>query len=187
MKTRPFLLRCLIIVILSGFFYRTATGQETKECKSKAKIEVKDMEAMKALVIKADIATSEVGPKMGEIYEFLFNYMMQNQISPVGPPFAVYLSFEPEGNTVFEAGLPVAEETAGSGEVEYREYPATKVVSLLYTGSYEKMMPAYEEIMQYISDNNIKDKGISWETYLTDPNEEPDPEKNQTIISFPIE
>jgi effector-binding domain-containing protein len=187
MKTKPIFMKLFIILLLTGIFSWSGTAQETKDCKKKAKVEVKEMKAQKALVIKADVPTSEVGPKMGEIYEFLFNYTVQNQISPVGPPFAVYLSYDPEGNTVFEAGLPVAEEASGSGEVEYREYPATKAVSMLYTGPYEKMEPAYEKLMQYIKENNLKDKGTAWETYLTDPNEEPDPEKYQTIISFPIE
>jgi effector-binding domain-containing protein len=187
MKTKPFLIKCFIVLLLTGIYYWTATAQETSESGTDFKIEVKDMEAQKALVIKADIPTPEVGPKMGEIYEYLFNYMVQNQISPVGPPFAVYLSFDPQGNTVFEAGLPIEEESSGSDDVEYREYPATKVVSLLYTGPYEKMEPAYTKMMQYISENNLKSKGMSWEIYLTDPNEEPDPEKYQTIINFPIE
>lgn len=187
MKTKPFFMKFFIVLLVMGIYSWTVLAQESEECKTKTKIDVKDMQAQKALVIKADIPTSEVGPKMGEIYEYLFNYMGQNQINPVGPPFAVYLSFDPEGNTVFEAGLPVAEETAGSGEVEYREYPATKTVSMLYTGPYEKMVPAYEKIMQYVSENNLKWKGMSWEIYLTDPSEEPDPEKYQTIISFPIE
>ncbi len=187
MKTRPLLLKCFIVTLLAGIYSWTATAQETEECNSKPKIELKDMEAMKALVIKADIPTSEVGPKMGEIYEYLFNYMMQNQVTPVGPPFALYLSFDPQGNTVFEAGLPIAEETTDSEEVEYREYPAAKVVSMLYTGPYEKMEPAYEQIIKYMRDNKLKAVGTSWEIYLTDPNEEPDPEKYQTIINFPIE
>ena len=187
MKTKPFFMKFFIVLLLTGIYSWTLTAQETEECKTKARIEVKDMQAQKALVIKSDVPTSEVGSKMGEIYGFLFNYTIQNQIAPVGPPFAVYLSFDPEGNTVFEAGLPIAEEAAGSGEVEYREYPATKAASMLYTGPYEKMEPAYEKIMQYIKENNLKDKGVAWETYLTDPNEEPDPEKYQTIISFPIE
>ncbi len=187
MKTKPLLMKFFIVLLLTGIYSRAVLAQESEECKTKAKIEVKDMKAQKALVIKADMPTAEIGQKMGEMYEYLFNYTVQNQITPVGPPFAVYLSFDPEGNTVFEAGLPVAEETSGSGEVEYREYPATKAVSVLYTGPYEKMIPVYEKIMQYIEENSLKAKGMSWEIYLTDPNEEPDPEKYQTIISFPIE
>jgi effector-binding domain-containing protein len=187
MKTKPFFMKFLMILLLTGIYSLAVIAQESKECKTESKIEVKVMGAQKALVIKADVPTAEVGPKMGEIYGFLFNYTVQNQINPVGPPFAVYLSFDPEGNTVFEAGLPVAEVVSGSGEVEYREYPATKAVSLLYTGPYEKMGPAYEKIMQYISENNLKDKGIAQEVYLTDPNEEQDPEKFQTIINFFIE
>lgn len=187
MKAKPFFMKFLILFLLTGMYSWTVKAQEDEECKTKSKIDVKDMQAQKALVIKADMPTAEIGQKMGEIYEFLFNYTVQNQITPVGPPFAVYLSFDPEGNTVFEAGVPIAEEASGSGEVEYREYPATKAVSMLYTGPYEEMAPTYEKIMKYISENNLKSKGMCWEIYLTDPNEEPDPAKYQTIISFPIE
>jgi len=185
MKNKSLFMSLFLTITLAGFISCALIAQETEECQSDFKIE--NLDAIKALVIKADIPTSQVGPKMGEIFEKVFGYIGQNQITPAGPPFAVYLSFDPQGNTVFETGVPVSDEVSGSGEIEYREYPATKVVEMVYTGSYENMGPAYQKIMDYMKENNLKAKGISWEIYLTDPSAEPDPNKYQTIIMFPIE
>lgn len=150
------------------------------------KIEVKNIDASKALITKMDVETSQVGPSMGEAYGKLFAFLGQKNVQPTGAPFAVYLKFDPQGNTVYEAGVPVKEKVESTGDVQYKEYPAMKVVSVLHTGSYEKMIPVYEALDKYVKENKLKATGVSWEVYLTDPNETA-PEQNQTIIYFPIE
>ncbi|MFO7655612.1 MAG: GyrI-like domain-containing protein [Bacteroidales bacterium] len=186
MKTKPFFMMIAVMLFFTGFNLSVSAQKKQSDCPSGPKIEVKNVDAQKAFVIKAEVPTSEVGPKMGELYGKLFAYMGQNQVQPAGPPFAVYYSFDPKGNTVFEAGVPVAAKTGTDGDVVYKEFEAMKVVSTLYVGPYEKMLPVYEAMQKYVKDNNLKDNGTAWETYLTDPNEEKDPEKFQTIIWFPV-
>ena len=105
MKTKPLILKVLVCLFLAGQFH-VAGAQDQEKTTVPLKIEIKHIDAQKALIIKADVPTSEVGPKMGEMYGELFSYLGQNQINPVGPPFAVYYSFDPQGNTIFEAGVP---------------------------------------------------------------------------------
>ncbi len=162
-------------------------SQDTGKKSCDSKIEIKNIEAQKALIIKADVPTSSIGEKMSEMYGKLFGYLGQKQKQPTGPSFAAYSKFDPQGNTVFEAGVPLAEKIEGEGEIEYKEYPAMKVVSMLYIGPYENMMPAYEKIQKYIEENNLKSNNTPWELYLTDPTSEPDPNKYQTLIYFPVE
>lgn len=148
-------------------------------------IEVKKMDGYKALVLKADIPTSQIGEKMGEMYGKLFSYIQDQNIETAGPTFAVYYSFDPNGNTSFEVGVPVKSKVNGNGEVQFKEYPPTKAVTAMYMGSYDKMEPVYQALEKYIQDNNLKKEGTSWEVYYTDPNEVK-PEDNQTLVYFPI-
>ncbi|MBN2348809.1 MAG: GyrI-like domain-containing protein [Bacteroidales bacterium] len=152
---------------------------------SQSKIEVKSVQPMSALVIKAEVPTAEIGPKMGELYGMLFNYLTELEMQPSGPPFSVYYEFDPQGNTVFEAGVPLDDVVEGEGDILYKDFPAMKVVSTLYTGSYENMMPVYEDLEAYLKENKLESNNIVWEIYLTDPNEV-GPEENQTIIYYQI-
>jgi effector-binding domain-containing protein len=160
-------------------------AQETKVKSDSLKIEVKQVEAQKAIVIKVTVATREIGQKMGEVYGKLFSYSGANNITPAGPPFSVYYEFDPNGNTTFEAGFPVSQVVKSEGDVVYKEYPAMKVVSTLYVGPYEKMMEPYTALDKYIKDNKLETIKTSWEVYLTNPMEVK-PEENKTIIYFPI-
>jgi len=174
-------LLCMIIMSFIFFLQSNVFSQG-----SHTPIEVKDMSAMKALVIKADIPMSELGTKMGEVYGKVFTYIGEKGLSPVGGAFAVYYSWEPNGNVVFEAGVPVSEKVEGSGDIEYKEFPQVKAVSTLYTGSYEGFHPVYADLQTYIAENKLETTGVSWEIYLTDPSTMQDPNQNQTLIYFPL-
>lgn len=185
MKTKPFKFRRinLAIFLLSCLLF-SINAQENIEGES-SKFEIKEVEAVKALVIKSDVPMSEIGDAMGKVYGQLFGYVEANNIQPAGPPFAVYLKWDPEGNVVFESGIPVAKTEKGKDDVVYKEYPSMKVLSTLYKGSYEKMEPIYNELMEFMKTEKLEGDDTAWEIYLTDPNEVA-PEENQTIIYFPI-
>jgi len=175
-------------VILAGLFFLfihpVSVFTQDKECKSI--IEVKQVEAQKAIVIKYDVPNKDIGPAMGKAFEKLYGFLMSNNIVPAGPPFSVYYSFDPNGNTVFEVGVPVSGPFNGNEELVYKEFPAVKAVSTLYKGPYENMQPVYSELSNYIASNGFEATGTSWEVYLTDPSQETDPKDYQTIIYFPV-
>ncbi len=178
------LISLFAIALLLTAFYVSPTQKNEN---SAPKIEIQQVDAQKAIVIKADIPMSEISTKMGEIYQQLFTYLDKKSIAPAGPPFAVYYSYEPEGNVVFEGGIPVQEKVDNDGDITYMEYPEMKVVSTLYVGVYEQMEGIYMELDQYLKDNKLESTGTTWEVYLTDPNEVASPEENQTLIYFPIQ
>jgi effector-binding domain-containing protein len=180
------LMKIVFLIIAVAAMPIHAFSQEKADACSTLKFEVKEVKGQKAVVVKMTIASSEVGPKMGEAYGKLFGYLGQNKIQPAGAPFAVYLEFNPAGNTTFEAGVPVTSPIETQGDFIYREYPTMKVLSTLYTGAYEKMAPVYEAIEKYMKDKGLQSTNIAWEIYLTDPKQVKDPGENQTIIYFPL-
>ena len=185
MKTKSVKISHLTIILqlLIGLCV-SVQAQESNESET-SKFDIKEVDAVKALVIKSEVPMAEIGPTMGKVYEQLFSYLGASNMQPAGPPFAVYLSWDPEGNVVFESGVPVAKAEAGKDDIVYKEYPAMKVLSTLYIGAYDKMEPVYQEIMEHMKTNNLEGNDTSWEIYLTDPNEVA-PEENKTMIYFPI-
>ena len=99
MKTKSLFISLVSIALLTS---NTMAQEESKW--SNTPIEVKSIEASKAIVMKADVPMSSISEKMGEIYKTVFTYIQENSIIPAGPAFAVYYSFEPEGNIVIRTG-----------------------------------------------------------------------------------
>ncbi|MBN2764007.1 MAG: GyrI-like domain-containing protein [Bacteroidales bacterium] len=175
-------------LILAGMFflYAGSVSVFSQDTGSKSVIEVIQVDAQKAVVLKSEVPSNAVGPAMGKAYEALYGYVMSNNITPAGPPFAVYYSYDPNGNTVFEAGVPVNGPVDGNDEIVYKEFPAMKVVSTQYKGAYEAMENVYSELTKYMTDNRLESTGTSWEVYMTDPSQVTDPNDNETLIYFPV-
>jgi effector-binding domain-containing protein len=183
MKTK--LVLSIVICILNCSI-ATLSAQDTEKKSSHTDILLKQIDAQKAVLIKAEVPMAFIGEKMGELYQILFNYLQEKGIAPAGAAFAIYYSYDPDGNTVFEAGVPVAEAIEGKDSIIYREFPEMKVVSTLYTGAYEDMGPVYGELQKYLEENKLESTGSSWEVYLTDPSMVKDPSQNRTLIYFPV-
>jgi len=176
----------LSVLVLYSLFFAAYAGKGKGNAPAQQKIEVKQIDAQKAVVIKVTVASSEIMNKMGELYGKLFSYLGTNNMQPSGAPFAVYYEYNPQGNVTFEAGMPVSATVKDNDDIKYKEYPAMKVVSTLYFGPYDKAGPTYEMIQKYIKDNKLQQTGATWEVYLTNPQEEQDQSKYKTMIYFPV-
>jgi effector-binding domain-containing protein len=187
MKTNLICLKILLAgVILSGLSINTARAQDTEATWSNTPFEVKEIDPVKALIIKAEIPMSEIGTKMGELYGLLYAYLETANIKPIGPPFAVYYTWDPEKNIVFEAGVPVEKKIKTDETVSYKEYEGMNALTTKYTGAYEAMEPVYTKLMEYMQTEKLESAGVSWEVYLTDPHEVESQDLNQTIIYFQL-
>jgi effector-binding domain-containing protein len=170
-------------VLLNPF---TLFAQDKEGKVSDPVIEVKQVEAQKAIVVRFDVPSNKIGSAMGDAYGKLFGFLGTSGIAPAGPVFAVYYSYNPEGNTVFEAGVPLSDSVSGNEEIMFREFPAMKVVMTQYKGPYDAMEPIYTELNKYMSANGLETDGTSWEVYLTNPDQVTDPKDNLTLIYFPL-
>ena len=187
MKTKTLFSAVIFYLLIFNITTNLSYSQEPAAKADQPLIEIKTIPLQQTIIMKAEVPTKDIGRKMGEMYSTLFSYAGQNNIQPTGAPFAVYYTFDPKGNTSFEVGFPVASKINGSDSISYKEFPAMKVVSSLYKGSYENMMTIYTQLQDYIKKNDLKTNGASWEVYLTDPQQVTNPNDNQTLIYFPIE
>jgi effector-binding domain-containing protein len=96
-----------------------------------------------------------------------------------------------------EAGFTVREAVSGQGRIQPGSFPAGSYASIIYTGDFKDMMQAHIALEQWIKEQGLKEKihasdgKVRWggrtEFYLVDPDNEPDPDRWQTEITFLLE
>ncbi len=64
--------------------------------------------------------------------------------------------------------------------------PAGRVVEAIHVGPYDTMEKTYAEIEDYLADEGLTPAEVMWETYLSDPDTEPDPAAWRTLICWPL-
>lgn len=129
---------------------------------------------------------SDMGQKMGEVYGKLSTFFQQNNLEMAGPPLCFYHVWNPEGYIHFEAAIPVLETIGDQGEIVVSEVHKTKAVEYLHVGSYDDLGTAHELLGAYLIEHGYQMAGAPFEEYLTDPSNEPDPAKWQTLVVYPI-
>jgi len=63
--------------------------------------------------------------------------------------------------------------------------PSTKVATTCHMGRYDKLRDAYDALEKWVHDHGFERNGLHWEVYLTDPEVQPDPRLQQTIVIMP--
>jgi len=102
----------------------------------------------------------------------------------VGPPFAIYYNMDME-NLDTELGFPVRQALPGRGEIQPDEIPGGWHASLVYTGPYQGLGPAYQALTDFVIASQRQATGVAIEFYLNSPVDTP-AEALQTRIVFPL-
>jgi effector-binding domain-containing protein len=146
--------------------------------------EVIDRPAQPVLSIRTRGAAQDLPAILGQAYGAIAQYLGQLGQAPAGAPFVAYYNMDMQ-NVDMEIGFPVAKPLAGKGNIQASEIPGGKAGTCLYIGPYDKMVPAYETLTQWMQAQGYTPTGVSYEIYLNDPQQVP-PEALQTQIVFPI-
>lgn len=153
----------------------------------KIDITEKELETVQLLVIEDSCKMANVSQLMEDLYSSLMEYVHKNNIDILGPPVSIYKNFNPDGYTIFIAGVPVPEDTKGSGEIQSIPGYAGKVIMATHYGAYNEVGPVWDAMDTYIQDNGHQYNGYPWEEYVTDPSQEPDTSKWITNIYIPVQ
>ena len=146
--------------------------------------EIKEQAAQPTLTLRTRLNVQELQAFLGKAYGAVYQYLGGMGESPAGPPFAAYHNMD-MANLDVEAGFPVSRPFPAKGEIQAGEIPAGRAATCLYTGPYDKMIPAYEALTQWIKEKGVVPSGVSYEMYLNDPEVTP-PENLMTQIVFPL-
>jgi effector-binding domain-containing protein len=130
------------------------------------------------------------GPKLiAEVAKWLG----KNRVAPGGPPLIRYLSIGNDEMVDVEIGIGTSE-PAGGGKILAGALPRGRYLTLVHTGPYDRLVNTTAELLDWANANNVAFDshegpiGTAWkgrvEHYLTDPEEQPDPEKWETKLAF---
>ena len=149
-------------------------------------IEIVDLTSGNAVAVRDSLAMGDMQVFMEVYFPRLYMYALRNEATITGPPYSIYYSWDPEGKSFMEIGIPVADELPGEEEIIPSETPGGKAVTGAYYGPYEGMNTIYNALEKYMQVLKLEPRGMAWEVYITDPSQEPDTSKWETHVYFPI-
>jgi effector-binding domain-containing protein len=150
-------------------------------------VEVMEYAPRTVLAISSTVTSEQIVAFLQQSFTTIMGIVEANKLSAVGVPIAIYEGDE----TTIEWGVTAAVQINKVPQklpqsVQSLILPATKVVCVIHTGSYQTASDSYYKLLDYITANNLEISGDSWEEYLTDPEEVSDPMQLQTKICFPV-
>jgi effector-binding domain-containing protein len=156
---------------------------------------VDDRQEVPYMGIRVQVPMAELGSGLiPQLHEEVMGYLQTQDVKPAGPPFIRYWVIDMAAKLDIELGWPVARALPGNRRVNANVLPAGRYASLLYTGDYSGLMEANGVLIGWASENGITwDSretaagdafGSRFETYITDPGDEPDPAKWETEVAI---
>ncbi len=145
--------------------------------------ELKEQAAQHALSIRFRSPVQDLGVHFGRIYGGIMQYLAILGEQPTGAPFAAYYNMDMQDLDI-EAGFPVARPLPGKGDIQATEIPGGMVAVCHYTGPYDQVGPAYEQLSQFIRERGYAAAGAAYEWYFDGP--EVPPQDTRTDIVFPL-
>lgn len=145
--------------------------------------------------IRTEVPMRQLPDVIPQLLGEVFAWLGKQGITPAGAPFMRYHVIDMKAKLDIELGVPVVAAVSGDGRVSAGVLPAGRYASLVYTG-----------VKNGLEGNRVlidwaKEKGIAWdrwdtgkgdafrsriESYLTDPNDEPDPAKWETEVAIKL-
>ncbi|HET9650209.1 MAG TPA: GyrI-like domain-containing protein [Microlunatus sp.] len=143
-----------------------------------------ELDEQPTAVIRAVIATNEIVAFFDRAFGAVMQTLAAQGVAPAGPPFALYHGM-PTDTIELEAGFPVAAAVEPAGDVVPGTLPGGRAVQAMHQGPYDTLPTTYAEVRQRLAEEGFEPGPHVWECYLTDPQEQPDPETWQTLVVWP--
>jgi effector-binding domain-containing protein len=177
MRTSPSALWLAGLILVAA---ESAVGADAEKEKQYV-IKIEEVKAQPTVTIRFRTTVDKIADKYAEAFTAVMKHVASKDGQPAGAPFGRYHAMI-GGQCNVEAGIPVVEAMEGQGEVKASQLPGGTAATTVHTGPYEKLSAAHEAIQNWARKNGHKPIGGVWEYYLTDPGQEPDPNKWQTKL-----
>ncbi len=139
------------------------------------------------LSIRDTVNQVEMNNIHGKILATINQYTDERGIELNTTPLVIY-HFWSDTLIDIEVGIPVEDSTIlGNDLIKMNKIKSTNVVTAVHYGAYDRLPETYFGINEWMRKNKVIVTGPPWESYITDPGTEPNPDKWQTAIYFPIE
>ena len=124
------------------------------------------------LIIPGRDMASYMDPAIAE----LLRVIMAQGGTPAGPLFSFHHR-QPAETFDLEIGFPLTHVIKDRERVRMITFPAMTVVRAVYTGAYEGLGDAWGRLQEWVRQQGLAESGRFYESYLTNPDDEPDPRK----------
>jgi effector-binding domain-containing protein len=145
-------------------------------------LEIRDIPAQPAAIHHAVTPADGLASVIDKTFPGLFGRLAEIGVAPSGPPFVRYL--ETGDELEVELGVPVANSELDG--VDCATLPGGRVAVWRHVGPYEELRSACEQLEQSVERLGEEPAGPFWESYVTNPAEEPDASKRVTEIYQPL-
>lgn len=147
-------------------------------------------------VARRTLATmQELGTVIPQEHQRVYAWLRQHGITPAGAPFIRYRVIDMMAQLDIELGVPVASAVTGDDDIVADALPAGRYATLIYT-DVRRGVEANAALLEWgarqglVWDSwtaeNGEGFGARLETFLTDPQEEPDLAKWQTEVAIRV-
>ena len=144
--------------------------------------------------IRAEVTMQELGKVLPPLWGEVYGWLASKGLKPAGAPLWRYRVIDMAAKLEIDVGVPVATPVTSDNRITADTLPAGRYATFLYTGPYEGLQQATDDLLAWAQDKGIVwDKwaegssGEGWqariENYLTDPRAEPDSAKWQTELA----
>jgi AraC family transcriptional regulator len=145
--------------------------------------EIREVAAQPVAIKRAATPAAELGSVIDKTFPALFGRLAELGVAPSGPPFVRYL--ETGDELEVELGVPVDDARDLDG-VEQSTLPGGRLAVWRHVGPYSDLRAACEQLEQSVKQAGEEPDGPFWESYVTNPAEEPDAAKRVTEIYQPL-
>ena len=133
------------------------------------------------------LSNDQLTAEYTEYFPKIVGVMQATGIEMAGMPCGLFYTWdEASGQMDMASAIPVKSKTTLDG-FETIEIPSSKTLVIDYYGDYHGTVAAHEAMDAYIKANNLKIVMPVIEEYVTDPGQEPDPNKWLTRVYYPLE
>jgi effector-binding domain-containing protein len=143
--------------------------------------------------IRVQVPMREFPRVIPQLLGDLFAWLGPREVAPAGPPFIRYHVINMSAAMDIELGVPVATAPSGDGRIRAGVLPAGRYAVLVYTGR-DNGVAGNAALLDWGKQQGLvwdrwsvdagEAFGARYESFLTDPNEQPDPETWETEVAI---
>ena len=138
------------------------------------------------LLTKTVICTEEERPQaVREAVREVAAYLEEYRVEPYGPAVALYHSTI-AGLMELEVGFPLEYVFPGRGRLKESELPSGSVAWTCHVGPHETLQEAYQALSLWALQTGHELAGPPWDSYVSDPAQNADPERLVTEVYWPL-